>query len=123
HTTSSCFASSASHDRRSFFFNASPPTEIYTLSLHDALPIYSAERRVRPFVGSGGYGDGEQRRDFISVEDVVKINLHFLDHPELRSEEHTSNSSHLGISYAVFCLKKKKITMLTSCHTPTPPCR
>src|SRR5205814_5867309 len=35
---------------------------------------YSAERRVRPFVGSGGYGDGEQRRDFISVEDVVKIN-------------------------------------------------
>src|SRR6266571_2174626 len=44
---------------------------------------YWAERRVRPFVGSGGYGDGEQRRDFISVEDVVKVNLHFLDHPEL----------------------------------------
>ena len=44
---------------------------------------YSAERRVRPFVGSGGYGDGEQRRDFISVEDVIKVNLHFLDHPEL----------------------------------------
>src|SRR5712692_9404984 len=44
---------------------------------------YSAERRVRPFVGSGGYGDGEQRRDFISVEDVTKVDLHFLDHPEL----------------------------------------
>src|SRR6266849_1589453 len=44
---------------------------------------YSAERRVRPFVGSGGYGDGEQRRDFISVEDVTNVNLHFLDHPEL----------------------------------------
>src|SRR5437879_4912104 len=44
---------------------------------------YSAERRVRPFVGSGEYGDGEQRRDFVSVEDVVKVNLHFLDHPEL----------------------------------------
>jgi ADP-L-glycero-D-manno-heptose 6-epimerase len=44
---------------------------------------YAAERRVRPFVGSGGYGDGEQRRDFISVEDVIKVNLHFLDHPEL----------------------------------------
>jgi len=44
---------------------------------------YRAERRVRPFVGSGGYGDGEQRRDFVSVEDVVKVNLHFLDHPEL----------------------------------------
>jgi len=44
---------------------------------------YAAERRLRPFVGSGGYGDGEQRRDFVSVEDVVKVNLHFLDHPEL----------------------------------------
>ena len=44
---------------------------------------YSAERRVRPFAGSGGYGDGEQRRDFISVEDVIRVNLHFLDHPEL----------------------------------------
>jgi ADP-L-glycero-D-manno-heptose 6-epimerase len=44
---------------------------------------YQAERRVRPFAGSGGYADGEQRRDFISVEDVVKVNLHFLDHPAL----------------------------------------
>src|SRR5258706_178086 len=44
---------------------------------------YAAERRVRPFVGSGGYGDGEQRRDFISVEDVIRVNLHFLDHPEV----------------------------------------
>jgi len=43
---------------------------------------YSAEGRVRPFVGSGGYGDGEQRRDFVSVEDVVKVNLHFLENPE-----------------------------------------
>ncbi|HYQ95296.1 MAG TPA: ADP-glyceromanno-heptose 6-epimerase, partial [Burkholderiales bacterium] len=44
---------------------------------------YAAERRVRPFVGSGGYADGEQRRDFISVEDVIRVNLHFLDHPEV----------------------------------------
>lgn len=44
---------------------------------------YRADRRVRPFVGSGGYADGEQRRDFISVEDVVKVNLHFQDHPQL----------------------------------------
>jgi ADP-L-glycero-D-manno-heptose 6-epimerase len=44
---------------------------------------YQAERRVRPFVGSGGYADGEQRRDFVSVEDVSRINLHFLDHPEV----------------------------------------
>jgi ADP-L-glycero-D-manno-heptose 6-epimerase len=44
---------------------------------------YREERRVRPFQGSGGYSDGDQRRDFISVEDVVRVNLHFLEHPEL----------------------------------------
>ena len=44
---------------------------------------YRAEGRVHPFEGSGGYGAGEQRRDFVSVEDVVKVNLYFLDHPEL----------------------------------------
>jgi len=44
---------------------------------------YQAEGRVRPFVGSGGYADGEQRRDFVSVEDVSRVNLHFLDHPEV----------------------------------------
>lgn len=44
---------------------------------------FRAEGRVRPFRGSGGYGDGEQRRDFVSVEDVVKVNLHFLDHRDL----------------------------------------
>ncbi len=44
---------------------------------------YRADKRVRPFQGSGGYGDGEQRRDFICVEDVVKVNLFFLDRPEL----------------------------------------
>ena len=40
------------------------------------------EGKVKLFEGSGGYADGEQRRDFVSVEDVVKVNLHFLDHPE-----------------------------------------
>src|SRR5207253_826477 len=38
---------------------------------------------VRLFEGSGGYGNGEQRRDFVSVEDVVKVNLFFLDHPQV----------------------------------------
>ena len=42
---------------------------------------YRASGKVRLFQGSGGYGDGEQRRDFISVADVVDINLYFLDHP------------------------------------------
>jgi ADP-L-glycero-D-manno-heptose 6-epimerase len=43
---------------------------------------YQAEKRVRPFEGSGGYGAGEQRRDFVSVEDIVKANLYFLDHTD-----------------------------------------
>jgi len=44
---------------------------------------YLAQGKVRPFEGSGGYGNGEQRRDFISVEDVARVNLYFLDHPEV----------------------------------------
>ena len=43
---------------------------------------YASEGRVRLFEGSGGFAAGEQRRDFVSVEDVVKVNLDFLDHPE-----------------------------------------
>ncbi len=42
---------------------------------------YRAAGKVRLFEGSGGYGNGEQRRDFVSVEDVVKVNLYFLDNP------------------------------------------
>src|SRR5438034_7280895 len=69
------------------FFNDTPPTEIYTLSLHDALPIY--------------------------VDDPPAASL--LDHlpsGKLRAEERDRkstrlNSSHTVISYAVFCLKKK----------------
>lgn len=44
---------------------------------------YQASGSVNLFEGSGGYGNGEQRRDFISVEDVVKVNLFFLDHAEV----------------------------------------
>jgi ADP-L-glycero-D-manno-heptose 6-epimerase len=43
---------------------------------------YRAEGKVRLFEGSAGYGPGEQIRDFVSVDDVVRVNLHFLDHPE-----------------------------------------
>ena len=43
---------------------------------------YRREGRVKLFEGSGGYEAGEQRRDFVSVEDVVKVNLYFFDHPE-----------------------------------------
>jgi len=43
---------------------------------------FRADGRVRLFEGCDGYGAGEQRRDFVSVEDVVAVNLHFLDHPK-----------------------------------------
>ncbi len=43
---------------------------------------YRATGSVKLFEGSGGYGDGDQRRDFVSVEDAVKVNLYFLDHPD-----------------------------------------
>ena len=44
---------------------------------------YHAQGKVRLFEGSGGYGPGEQIRDFICVDDVVAVNLFFLDHPEV----------------------------------------
>jgi ADP-L-glycero-D-manno-heptose 6-epimerase len=43
---------------------------------------YRRDGRVRLFEGSGGYANGEQRRDFIHVDDVVAANLDFLDHPQ-----------------------------------------
>ena len=43
---------------------------------------FRADGKVRLFEGCDGYANGEQRRDFVFVGDVVKVNLHFLDHPE-----------------------------------------
>ena len=43
---------------------------------------YRAEGYVKLFEGCDGYANGGQLRDFISVEDVVKVNMHFLDHPD-----------------------------------------
>src|SRR5262245_66357292 len=69
-----------------FFFNDTATTEIYTLSLHDALPIWPRSvpgrgRTSRAPAGTRCWPDRKSTR---------------------------LNSSHLGISYAVFCLKKKK---------------
>src|SRR5215813_13818742 len=72
-----------------FFFNDTATTEIYTLSLHDALPIFS----------SGGLEQGRR----LSAQEHAACFQH-------RSEDRKStrlNSSHVRISYAVFCLKKK----------------
>jgi ADP-L-glycero-D-manno-heptose 6-epimerase len=42
---------------------------------------YQAEGRVKLFEGCDGYANGAQLRDFVSIEDVVKVNMHFLDNP------------------------------------------
>src|SRR5690349_23513976 len=74
-----------------FFFNDTATTEIYTLSLHDALPICPA---VRPGTGTSAPPFGTR----LAVDAHVG--------PDRKSTR--LNSSHVEISYAVFCLKKKK---------------
>jgi len=44
---------------------------------------FRSDKRVRLFQGHDGYADGEQKRDFVSVEDVVEVNMHFLERPAL----------------------------------------
>ncbi|MEO8536264.1 MAG: ADP-glyceromanno-heptose 6-epimerase [Betaproteobacteria bacterium] len=68
------------------YFNVYGPREAHkgrmaSVALH-FFDGYRREGRVRLFAGSGGYGDGEQRRDFIHVDDVVAANLDFHRHPD-----------------------------------------
>ncbi len=69
------------------YFNVYGPREAHkarmaSVAFH-CFNQYRAEGKVKLFEGSGGYGPGEQRRDFVSVEDVVAVNLWFLDHPDV----------------------------------------
>src|SRR3712207_8439732 len=95
-----------------FFFNDTATTEIYTLSLHDALPICR---------GGGDVGRGRRRprARHRRPHALVHAPLHLPRRPERpagrrgprRARDRKStrlNSSHANISYAVFCLKKKK---------------
>src|SRR5437899_7533012 len=77
-----------------FFFNDTATTEIYTLSLHDALPISPK----RPIVYCSPPTPTARARRSPGTW-----------RPDRKSTR--LNSSHLGISYAVFCLKKKKYTL------------
>src|SRR5437763_4180465 len=95
-----------------FFFIDTASTEIYTLSLHDALPICFRPIMMTTMAAllgavplALGTGTGSELR-----------------HP--RSEEHRLNSSHRCISYAVFCLKKKtQKHHALFCHIPPNPHR
>src|SRR6266496_4790924 len=74
-----------------FFFNDTATTEIYTLSLHDALPISKTKRALLEYL----------KKFYAGIEDI---------HLNVEGDRKSTrlNSSHVEISYAVFCLKKKK---------------
>ncbi len=67
------------------YFNVYGPREFHknrmaSVALH-FFNQYRLDNHVRLFAGTDGYADGEQRRDFIHIDDVVAVNMHFLDHP------------------------------------------
>src|SRR2546421_6035487 len=93
-----------------FFFNDTATTEIYTLSLHDALPICSRSRflmrtAMRRRSVSSLVSPGPRR---VPIPPPIRD----ISTPDRKSTR--LNSSHDQISYAVFCLKKKKITVTDS---------
>src|SRR5439155_25810998 len=92
--------------RISFFFHATATTEIYTLSLHDALPIYGDGRMPVPRSEGSHHRDGQQQRR--EGEQPVHSAHYDLVHVATDRKSTRLNSSHVAISYAVFCLKKKK---------------
>src|SRR2546430_6148520 len=96
-----------------FFFNDTATTEIYTLSLHDALPIFLVEAKA--------HLDEVQSVSRAGAESRSKIEAAFRELArKWRDRKSTRlNSSHSQISYAVFCLKKKKNVYLTWCHQLT----
>src|SRR5690606_41842456 len=96
-----------------FFFNTPSTTDIYTLSLHDALPIYAVfktlDNELQLKVRLNNQTSNQLLSDLMNfgevthfVEEIPSIN-DILDRKSTRL-----NSSHVKISYAVFCLKKKK---------------
>src|SRR3712207_7040843 len=84
-----------------FFFNDTATTEIYTLSLHDALPISV----IVPLI-DGGRGEHGRWRQRAILPGCTGNSI--VSQPDRKSTR--LNSSHANISYAVFCLQKKKRT-------------
>src|SRR3712207_7534596 len=94
-----------------FFFNDTATTEIYTLSLHDALPICVHRRiqvqEVEPEAIVAAAVDGEAAAQALRLRVDRPVRLGAQGLGEDRKSTRL-NSSHANISYAVFCLKKKK---------------
>src|SRR5690606_40238718 len=94
-----------------FFFSDPPPSEIYTLSLHDALPILLHSSCPGQNVGNAHRRGIERycndQQYWLNKGDKTG-NLGIAGHTQQDRKSTRLNSSHVKISYAVFCLKKKK---------------
>src|SRR2546430_13948818 len=93
-----------------FFFNDTATTEIYTLSLHDALPIFDFHAGLVPQAPAWMQEAGLEWAYRLAHEPGLL-------HPGGDRKSTRLNSSHSQISYAVFCLKKKK-TERICCLSP-----
>src|SRR5690606_40514843 len=105
---------------RSFFLHGSPPTAIYTLSLHDALPIllgvglHDGYRLLHDEGGVFSWWDYRMaafRRNLGLRIDLTLVSEALRDRKSTRL-----NSSHVKISYAVFCLKKKRLSRVVAAY-------
>src|SRR3712207_7674498 len=93
-----------------FFFNDPATTEIYTLSLHDALPIFFGTHHTVTFDTTAA-----TRTATLPTPTGANIGAMFICEKVGSETDRKStrlNSSHANISYAVFCLKKKKYTYM-----------
>src|SRR5258708_21852312 len=95
-----------------FFFNDTATTEIYTLSLHDALPIYRpiyfVDLRTEYACSWCEIIDGKLLLIAHPLSPIKTRSFAFPKDAEIDRKSTRLNSSHQIISYAVFCLKKKK---------------
>src|SRR3712207_7330052 len=101
-----------------FFFNDTATTEIYTLSLHDALPIWEGprDRPAGPRPDPGPSREPAHRPDALTPSPGESCQRAAGSCALLDRKSTRLNSSHANISYAVFCLKKKKNLL----HHPVP---
>src|SRR3712207_9488764 len=91
-----------------FFFNDTATTEIYTLSLHDALPICQTSPRSAEGFKTKSTPQGSIETTLAPLEIALSAGATFVAQSFSDRKSTRLNSSHANISYAVFCLKKKK---------------
>src|SRR5690349_22714005 len=101
-----------------FFFNDTAPTEIYTLSLHDALPIFPGVGEKPEAAPPGEEPPAVRDASIGDLLDALRDVLKRIRPPRAHEDRKSTrlNSSHVEISYAVFCLKKKKKKSKTTDH-------